>query len=120
MSNNTINGYTLSKNWFSFKFDNPRETNARHTELYFYIIDLWNRVGQKNEFGLPTQITMEMLAIGSYNTYKKTLKALVEFGFINIIQESQNQYQAKIISLVHNKIQTNTSIDKAVMFLLET
>ena len=108
-----MNGYNLSRNWYNFKFDNPTKTNARHSDMYFYIVDLWNRLGQKSEFGLPTMVTMELLQIGSYNTYKKTLNDLIDFGFIKIIKESKNQHQSKIIALSKYDKATDKALDKA-------
>jgi len=114
LKNKNINGYTLTRNWYNFKFDNPSKTNARHSDMYFYIVDLWNRIGQKDEFGLPTFITMEALGIGSYNTYKKTLNDLINFGFIDLIQESKNQFKSKIIALSKNDKALNKTLDKAL------
>jgi len=99
-----MNGYDLSKQWFDFRFEDGR-VRSIHTELFFYIVNLWNRVGQKSEFGLPTQDTMISLKIGSYNTYKKALADLVEFGFVTIVKASLNQHSSKVISL--NKIDTS-------------
>ena len=68
-----MNGYNLLRDWYNFKFSNPSKTKSIHSDFYCYLIDLWNRLGQKDEFGLPTSVTMELLGIGSYNTYKKVL-----------------------------------------------
>ena len=111
-----MNGYTLTRNWYNYKFEHPSKVRHVHSDLYFYIIDLWNRLGQKKEFGLPTMITMESVGIGSYNTYKKTLNDLIDFGFIKLIQESKNQHISKIISisaLSKNDKATDKALDKA-------
>ena len=108
-----MNGYNLSRDFYSFKFLNPEKVKAVHSDLYHYIIDLWNRLGQKEKFGLPTSITMECLGIGSYNTYKKALSDLVDFGFLIIILESKNQHQSKIIAISKNDEATDKALDKA-------
>lgn len=108
-----MNGYDLTRNWYNYKFDNPTKVRSIHSDLYFYIIDLWNRLGQKKEFGLPTSVTMQLMGIGSYNTYKKTINDLVAFGFIKIIMESKNQHQSKIIALSKIDKATNKALDKA-------
>jgi hypothetical protein len=108
-----MNGYDLTKNWYSFRFQNTGKVKAIHSDMFFYIIYLWNRLGQKNEFGLPTDVSMEALEIGSYNTYKKALNTLVEFGFIKIVKESKNQYQSKIIALSKTDKATDKALDKA-------
>lgn len=111
--NTEFTGYKLTRTWFDFKFENPGKIKASHTELYFYIIDLWNRLGQKERFGLPTAVTMECLGIGSYNTYKRNLNDLIDFGFIQLIQESKNQHQSKIIALSKFDKATDKALDKA-------
>jgi hypothetical protein len=108
-----MNGYNLAKDWFDFKFENKTKVRAIHTDMFMYIVDHWNRLGQKEQFGLPTSITMEMLSIGSYNTYKKTLKDLIDFGFVILISESKNQHQSKIIAISKNDKATDKALDKA-------
>jgi hypothetical protein len=108
-----MNGYNLLRDWFNFKFANPSKTKASHTDFYCYLIDRWNRLGQKHEFGLPTSVTMEALGIGSYNTYKKTLNDLIEFGFVTIVSESKNQHQSKIIAISKNDKAIDKALDEA-------
>ena len=109
-----MNGYNLLRDWYNFKFSNPSKTKAIHSDMYCYIIDLWNRLGQKDEFGLPTSVTMEALGIGSYNTYKKTIQDLIDFGFVILISESKNQHQSKIVALSKNDKATDEATDKAL------
>jgi len=94
-----INGYSLTRKWFDFCFENPDLIRPSHSALYLYILDVWNRFGQKEKFGLPALHTMEAIGIKSKNTYYKTFYELIEFGFIKIIQKSINQNTANIISL---------------------
>jgi hypothetical protein len=82
--------------------------------MYCYLIDLWNRLGQKQEFGLPTMVTMEALGIGSYNTYKKTFHDLVEFGFIKLVADSKNQHQSRIVALSKFDKASDEAPDKAL------
>jgi hypothetical protein len=42
---------------------------------------------------------MEAIGISSYNTYKKGLDDLVEWGFIQMLERSKNQYSSNIIAL---------------------
>lgn len=108
-----MNGYNLLRDWYNFKFANPSKTKSIHSDFYCYLIDLWNRLGQKDEFGLPTSVTMELLNIGSYNTYKKVLNDLIEFGFVILIVESKNQHQSKIVALSKSDEATDKALDKA-------
>lgn len=110
-----MNGYNLTRAWYQFKFDNPSKVRHIHSDAYFYIIDLWNRLGQKNEFGLPTSVTMESLQIGSYNTYKRCIDELVEFGFIEVVKNSVNQHTSKIIKLTKIDVVGMSNIDKATI-----
>ena len=109
-----MNGYNLLRDWYNFKFSNPSKTKSIHSDFYCYLIDLWNRLGQKDEFGLPTSVTMELLGIGSYNTYKKVLNDLIEFGFVIIITESKNQHQSKVIALSKFDKASDEASDKAL------
>lgn len=110
-----MNGYNLTRNWYNFKFENTKKVRHVHTDMYFYIIDLWNRLGQKNEFGLPTNVAMECLGIGSYNTYKKTLIDLIDFGFVILVKDSRNQHNSKIIALSKIDKATDKPLDKATI-----
>jgi hypothetical protein len=110
-----MNGYDLSREFFAYKFENSNKIKANHTELYFYIIDLWNRLGQKKEFGLPTSVTMECLGIGSYNTYKKTLNDLIEIGFIKLISDSKNQHYSKVVAISKFDKALDKALDKATI-----
>ena len=110
-----MNGYKLTRNWFDYKFENPSKVRAIHTDFYIYLVDQWNRLGKKEEFGLPTSYTMECLGIGSYNTYKKTLSDLVNFGFVKIIKDSKNQHISKIIALSKYDEASNKALDEATI-----
>lgn len=109
-----MNGYNLLRDWYNYKFSHPSKVKAIHSDMYCYLIDLWNRLGQKDEFGLPTQITMEALGIGSYNTYKKTFDDLIEFGFVKLITDSKNQHQSRIVALSKNDKASDEAPDKAL------
>ena len=108
-----MNGYNLIRDWYNYKFENPSRVKSIHSDFYCYLIDRWNRLGQKHEFGLPTSVTMEALGIGSYNTYKKTLQDLIDFGFIKLVTESKNQHKSKVIALSKNDKASNKALDEA-------
>lgn len=97
-----VNGYSLSKSWFAFAMD-TKDCKPVHTAIYFWIVELNNRLGWKKEFGLPTTDTMEVLSIGNKRTYLQALNDLELWGFIKIIQRSKNQYQSCIIELCRGK-----------------
>jgi len=109
-------GYALSRRWFAFAFE-TKECKVQHTALFMWIIELNNRLGWKKEIGIPTADTMEGLSIGNKNTYLDALRDIAKWGFIEIVKESKNQYQACIISLCHSKSEpaSGTALDTALI-----
>lgn len=105
--------YTLSKNWFEFSFENPEKVKPIHSAIYFFAIDLCNRLGWKEKFGLPSQMVMESIGVKNWKTYSKGLKDLVDFGFIEMIEVSKNQYTSNIIAIVKNTKATTKALAKA-------
>jgi hypothetical protein len=105
-----MNGYELSRNWFDWCFENPEKIKPNHTALYFFAVEHCNRLGWKKKYGMPTTMAMEAIGIKSYNTYINTLNDLVEWGFIEMIQRSKNQYSANIVALSN----FNKALDKAL------
>ena len=110
-----MNGYELSRKWFDWSFENPERINPNHTALYFFIIEHCNRLGWKEKFGLPTTMAKEAIGIRSYNTYINTLNDLVEFGFINLIEKSKNQYSSNIVALSNFDKAPDKALDKAMI-----
>jgi hypothetical protein len=108
-----MNGYELSRKWFDFCFLNPEKIKPNHTALYFFCIEHCNRLGWKKKFGLPTTMAKEAIGIRSYNTYIQTLNDLIEFGFIEMIEKSKNQYSSNIIALSNFNKALDKALDKA-------
>jgi hypothetical protein len=109
-----MTGYHLSRQWFDWTFENPDIHTPAHTALYMWVIEKWNRMGQKEKFGLPTAEAMEVLGISSINTYKKVFSQLVEWGFIEEIQASKNQYTSRIVALSKSDKASTGALDKAL------
>ena len=113
-----MNSFELSRKWFNWSFENPEKVKPIHTAIYFFAIEHCNRLGGKEKFGFPSQMTMEALGIKSYNTYSKALNNLFEWGFFEIIERSKNQYSANIISLFapsKNDKARDKALDKALI-----
>jgi hypothetical protein len=108
-----INGYQLSRAWFDFCFDNPELINPNHTAIFMFSIEHCNRLGWKDKFGFPSQMTMDALGIKNHHTYIKYFNDLVEWGFFKLIQKSTNQYSANVISLGFGKSKNSKALDKA-------
>ena len=110
----SMNGYTISRDYFDWAFENPELVSSNETAMMFWITEVWNRCGQKDKFTLPASQTMEAIGIKSYKTYKKTLDNLLKWGFITMIQESRNQYTANVIALVKNTEPKLKALGKAM------
>jgi hypothetical protein len=109
-----MNSYELSRNFFDWSFENPHKVTPNHIALYFFCIEHCNRLGWKQNFGLPTTMAKEAIGIRSYNTYIKTLNDLVDFGFIIMIEKSKNQYSSNIIALSNFNKAHDKALDKAL------
>lgn len=94
-----MSGYELSRIWFNFCFENPEIVKPIHSAIFFFAIEHQNRLGGKDKFGFPSQMTMEAIGVKKYQTYGKALNELSEWGFIQFIEKSKNQYSANIIRI---------------------
>lgn len=108
-----MNGYELSREWFNYCFENPERVKPNHTALYFFIVEHCNRLGWKDKFGLPTTMAKDAIGIRNYKTYINTLNDLVDFGFVELIEKSKNQYSSNIVALVKNTKAHTKALDKA-------
>ena len=108
-----MNGYELSRNFWNWAFDNPEKISPNHAAIYFFAVEHCNRLGGKEKFGFPSMMTMEAVGIKKHQTYIKYFNELIEFGFFKLIQKSQNQYSANIISLVYAMPKKDKALDKA-------
>ena len=94
-----MNVFALSRRWFDFCFKNPELIRPSHTAIYFFAIEHCNRMGWKRKYGFPTTMVMEAVGIKSYTTYKQTLDELVNWGFIEMVERTKNQFSSNIIAL---------------------
>ena len=109
-----MNSYELSRNWFDWCFENPEKISPNHTAMYFFIIEHCNRLGWKEKFGLPMEMTKDAIGIKNYRTYSNTLNDLIEWGFITLIQKSKNQYSSNVIAIAKNTKASTKALDKAM------
>ena len=112
---NELNSYKLSRSFWDWAFENPDKIKPNHSAMYFFAIEHCNRLGWKEKFGFPTVMAMEAIGIKSYNTFINTLKELVDFGFIQMVEKSKNQYSANIIALSNFNEAHNEALDKALI-----
>ena len=114
---NELNGYDLSRAFWDYSFKNPDKVNPKHSAVYFFAIEHCNRLGWKDKFGFPSQMVMEAVGIKNWKSYSNTLRDLVDWGFIKMIEVSRNQYSSNIISLsatVKNDKAQSEALDKAL------
>lgn len=109
-----MNSYELSRNWFDWCFEHPEKINPNHTAMYFFIIEHCNRLGWKEKFGLPMEMTKDAIGISNYRTFSKTFNDLVEWGFLVVHQKSKNQYSSNIIAIAKNTKAKSKALDKAM------
>jgi hypothetical protein len=109
-----MNSYELSRTWFDWCFENPDKIKPVHSAMYFFIIEHCNRLGWKEKFGLPMEMTKDAIGISNYRTYSNTLNDLIEWGFVELIQKSKNQYSSTIIAIVQNTKATTEPTTKAL------
>lgn len=108
-----MNAFELSRNFWDWAFENPELVSPGHAAVYFFAIEHCNRLGGKEKFGFPSQMTMDAVGIKKHQTYIKYFNDLVELGFFSLIQRSTNQYSANIISLPYAMLKNGKALDKA-------
>jgi hypothetical protein len=113
-----MNSYELSRNFVDWAFENPDKIKPIHYGIYYFAIEHCNRLGWKNKFGLPSQMVMEAIGVKNWRTYSSGLSELVDFGFIEMIEISKNQYSSNIVAIVKNTKAptkaTTKALDKAL------
>ena len=109
-----MNSYELSRNWFNWCFENPEKISPNHTAMYFFIIEHCNRLGWKEKFGLPMEMTKDAIGIKNYRTFTNSLNDLIEWGFITLLQKSKNQYSSNVIAIAKNTKANTKALDKAM------
>jgi hypothetical protein len=114
---NKLNGYMLTELWFNFSFENTEKVTGNHGNMWQYIVFLNNKLNWVENFGLPRQYVMGIIGIKNHKTYSKVLNDLVEWGFVEVIQESKNQYSSTIISIKNSyaMVKNTTALYKQVL-----
>jgi hypothetical protein len=107
--------FKLYRNFWDFAFENPEKIKPNHIAIFSFSIEHCNRLGWKKKFGLPSTMTMEAVGIKSYNTYITAFNELVQYGFIELIEKSKNQYSSNIIALSNNFKANDKALDKALI-----
>jgi DNA-binding transcriptional regulator YhcF (GntR family) len=109
----SINGYALSHWWFEFAFRYPDKVTTTSTALFSWLCELYNKLQWPDKFGVPTIVAMSAIGIKNYRTYKKAFDNLVEWGFIEVIAKSTNQFTANTISIKSAYVQNTIAKELA-------
>jgi hypothetical protein len=107
--------FKLTRAFWDYAFENPEKIKPNHCALYLFIVEHCNRLGWKHKFGLPTTMVKDAIGIRSYNTYITTLNDLVEFGLIELIEKSKNQYSSNIVAISNFNKAQDKALDKALI-----
>lgn len=110
-----MNGYELTRQWWDFAYNSGKDVKPEHHAVYLYSVELCNRLGWKQRFGIPTTVAMEAVGIRSYKTYIKVFKDLCEWGLFELLEKSTNQYSANVIALVIFTEAQSKALDKALL-----
>ncbi len=110
-----MNSYDLSRGFINFAFDNPEKISPNHYAIYFFAIEHCNRLGWKSKFGLPTMMVCDAVGIKKPQTFIKYFNDLEDWGFIDVVERSKNQYSANIISLISATTKKGEAMDKAMV-----
>lgn len=105
--------FLLMRTFWDFAFENPDKIKPNHCALYSFMVEHCNRLGWKQKFGLPTTMAKDAIGIRSYNTYIQTLNDLVDFGFVEMLEKSKNQYSSNIVALSKYDKALDKALDKA-------
>jgi len=107
--------FKLTRAFWDYAFENPEKIKPNHCALYLFIVEHCNRLGWKYKFGLPTTMVKDAIGIRSYNTYITTLNDLVDFGLIDLIERSKNQYSSNIVAISNFDNALDKALDKALI-----
>lgn len=105
--------FKLYRSFWDWCFENPEKIKPNHIAIYCFAIEHCNRLGWKNKFGFPTSMAMDAVGIKNYKTYINALNDLVDFGFLDMIEKSKNQYSSNIIAIVNFTKASTKALDKA-------
>jgi hypothetical protein len=94
-------------NYFNYFYhwieSNPDKVDPYITAVYFALLNRANKSGWKDKFAIILIDLQETCGINSRTTMLKTLARLEEFGFIETVSKTTNQYKNRVICLPLNE-----------------
>ena len=105
MNNFRINLYEQLKRFFEIVFSGKHDMKPHHISMYIFMLNQNNRCNWAEKFKMSFDIALQGSAIGSRETYYKTLKDLNEWGFIEYNPGANRMKSAefRIIKLSKNR-----------------
>ena len=82
--------------------ENPDKVDPYITAVYFALLNRANKSGWKDKFAIILIDLQETCGINSRTTMLKTLDRLEEFGFLQTVSKTTNQYKNRVICLPLN------------------
>jgi hypothetical protein len=82
--------------------DNPDKVDPSICAVYFALLNRANKTGWKDSFAIILIDLQEDCGICSRTTMLKVLSKLEEYGFVNTISKTNNQYKNRVIRLPLN------------------
>ena len=94
-------------NYFNYFYhwieENPDKVDPYITAVYFALLNRANKSGWKDKFAIILIDLQETCGISSRTTMLKTLARLEEYGFLQTISTTTNQYKNRVICLPLNE-----------------
>jgi len=109
-----MTGYDYSRQWFNFAFENQDKVSTKHGILYFWIIELNNRLGWVENFKVPFDTAGAAIGINRAQTVRETLYDLASWGFVRIVIKGANQNVSIVVSLKGCEVSTGHSLENSV------
>jgi len=111
-----MNGYSQTRKWFDWCFENPRKARPIHGILFLWCIEKANRLGWAEEFQLPSDEAAAACGAADRETILKAIDDLESWGFIKVIQQAKNRFTARWIKVISEEIQLNGSLKSAILY----
>lgn len=109
-----MTGYSLTRRWFDWNFENFRKARPIHGILYLWCVEKSNRLGWAQEFQLPSDEAAAACGAADRETILKALSDLQEWGFIQVTQQAKNRYTARWIKILNPEFMLTGNLELAL------
>lgn len=109
-----MTGYSLTRRWFDWNFENSRKARPIHGVLYLWCVEKSNRLGWIPEFQLPSDEAAAACGAADRETILKALSDLQKWGFIQVTQQAKNRYTARWIRILDPELMLKGNLEIAL------